>query len=92
MTNAFAAVWEPLQPTHAEKRMDPTVVASSGNTLVVEYTSRAVDRHGRRFETSTLARYEVRDGQFAGARMYYSDHAGLLSFLGHPPEAWRHPL
>lgn len=81
MTERFGAVWEPLQPTDDEKRMDATVVVSSGNTVVVEYTWRAVDRHGHRFETSTLARYEVRDGRFAGARMYYSDHAGLLAFL-----------
>jgi ketosteroid isomerase-like protein len=81
MTQRFAAVWEPLQPTDDEKRMDATVVASSGNTVVVEYTWRSVDQRGHRFETSTLARYEVRDGRFAGARMYYSDHAGLLAFL-----------
>jgi ketosteroid isomerase-like protein len=81
MTNTFATVWEPLQPTDAERRMDATVVASSGNTVVVEYVWRAVDRHGHHFETLTLGRYEVRDGQFAGARMYYSDHAGLLAFL-----------
>lgn len=81
MTARFAAAWEPLQPTDAEKCMDPSVVASSDDTVVIEYTWRAVDQRGDHFETSTLARYDVRDGLLAGARMYYSDHAGVLDFL-----------
>lgn len=81
MTMRFAAVWEPLQPTDVEKRMDPIVVASAGDTVVVEYIWRAVDTTGRRFETSTLARYEVRDERLARARMYYFDLPGMLAFL-----------
>jgi len=81
MTMRLAAVWEALQPTDAEKRMDPVVVASSGDTVVVEYTWRAVDAAGRRFETSTLARYDVRDGRLARAQMYYFDLFGMMAFL-----------
>ena len=81
MTTRFRAVWQPLQPTAAEARMDPVVVAATADTVVVEYTWRAVDESGNRFQTSTLAHYEVRHGRLARARMYYADHAGLLEFL-----------
>lgn len=81
MTERFTAVWAPLQPTDAEKRMDPVVVASAGSTVIVHYTWRALDSSGRRFETSTLAHYEVLDGRLAQAQMYYFDMAGMLTFL-----------
>jgi ketosteroid isomerase-like protein len=81
MGEAFAALWDPLQPTEAERRFDERIVASSGSEVVVQYRWKAVDEQGRRFETDTLARYRVLDGKFAGGRMYHFDHAGLLDFL-----------
>jgi ketosteroid isomerase-like protein len=81
MTANFRAVWQPLQPTADEARMDPVVIAATADTVVIEYTWRAVDQSGNRFQTSTLAHYEVRGGRLARARMYYADHAGLLEFL-----------
>ena len=81
MTERFAAVWAELQPTAADRRMDARVVASRDTTVLVSYTWRGRDRVGKRFETPTLACYEVRDGLFAGAEMYYFDLMGLIDFL-----------
>jgi ketosteroid isomerase-like protein len=81
MTTRFRALWQPLQPTAVEARMDPVVIAATDDTVVIEYTWRAIDDRGNRFQTSTSAHYGVRDGRLTSARMYYLDHAGLLQFL-----------
>src|SRR5262249_55626036 len=41
-------VWGPLQPTQAERRMDPRAVASSGDEVVVLWRQRGVSRAGDR--------------------------------------------
>lgn len=81
MTERYRAVWQPLQPTEAERRMDATVVASAGDTVVVEYHCRAVDQRGRRFTTPVLACYQARNGRLMRARMFYWDLQGLRTFL-----------
>ena len=86
MSERFASIWDRLQPTEAERRMDPRLVASDGDTVVVEYQWRGRDPEGCRFETPTLARYEVRDGLLARAQMYHFDMPGLLAFLSQAGE------
>jgi ketosteroid isomerase-like protein len=81
MSERYLAVWDPLQPTPAERRMDAQVVASGGADVVVEYAVRARDQRDNRFETRTLARYKVLDDRLAAATMFYWDHVGLLAFL-----------
>ena len=81
MSQRFSSVWGALQPTDAERRMEPTVVAAADDTVVVQYVTRGVDRHGRRFETPVLARYQAKDGRLADAQMYYWDLVGLRRFL-----------
>ena len=81
MTERFASVWEPLQQTEHERRMDPTVVATAGDTVVVRYVTRGADAAGRRFETPALARYRARDGRLVEAQMYYWDLIGLKEFI-----------
>lgn len=81
MSALFASVWEELQPTDGERRLDAYVVASHMSTVVVHYTWKGVSRAGQRFETEILARYEVRDGLFAGAQMFHFDLQGLIAFL-----------
>jgi ketosteroid isomerase-like protein len=73
--------WGPLQPTGAERRMDPRVIADDGEQVVVLYTQRAVDAAGNRFEAPVLGLYEVRDGKFARAQMFHFDTAAILDFL-----------
>ena len=77
----WLGTWGPLQPTEAERRMDPRVVASKGGEVVVQYTTRAVAPDGERFESEVLALYEVRDGKFARAQMYHYDTAAILAFV-----------
>jgi ketosteroid isomerase-like protein len=77
----WLGTWDPLQPTEAERRMDPRVVASSGEEVAVIYTQRAISRSGERFESPVVGLYEVRDGKFARAQMFHYDTAAILAFL-----------
>ena len=81
MSERFARIWDPLQPTPVERRMDPHIVGAAGSVVVAEYTWRARDANDRCFATSTLARYEIRDGLLARAQMYHFDLDGLIRFL-----------
>jgi ketosteroid isomerase-like protein len=81
MSERFASVWQPLQQTEEERRMEPTVVATAGDTVVVQYVTRGADSVGRRFETPVLARYRARDGRLVEAQMYYWDLIGLHDFI-----------
>lgn len=82
MQRRFHTVWHPLQPTDRERRLDFSIVAAGDDGAVVaRYRWKAVDALGRRFETLTLGEYQVRDGLFARARMYYYDLPGLIAFL-----------
>jgi len=77
----WLGTWGPLQPTEAERRMDPRVVATAGDEVVLQYTTRAVAPDGERFESPVLGLYEVRDGKFARAEMFHQDTAAILAFL-----------
>lgn len=81
MSEMFAATWTDLQPDAACRRMDPEIIAEDGNIVVVSYTWRGIDRQGRRFETETLAKYEVVGGQLLDAQMFHFDLVGLIAFL-----------
>jgi ketosteroid isomerase-like protein len=81
MTERFASVWLPLQQTDEQRRMEPTVVATASDTVVVQYVARGADAAGRRFETPVLARYRARGGRLVEAQMYYWDLIGLQEFI-----------
>ena len=88
MSVRFASLWEPLQPTETERRMDPVVVAASEGTVVIDYQWRAQDGRGRRFSTPTLARYDVRAGRLRRAQMFHFDVPGMLALLREAPTSW----
>lgn len=73
--------WAPLQPTEAERSMEPQVVASNGNEVVVLWRQRGVSPAGERFDGPVLALYTVRDGRLARAQMFYFDTSSLVDFL-----------
>jgi len=77
----WLGTWGPLQPTEAERRMDPRVVASSGDEVAVIYTQRAVGRGGERLAAPVIGLYGLRDGKFARAQMFHFDTAAILAFL-----------
>jgi ketosteroid isomerase-like protein len=79
--STWLGTWGPLQPTEAERRMDPRVVATAGTEVTVLYTQRAVSVQGERFEAPVMGLYEVRDGKFARAQMFHYDTADILGFL-----------
>jgi ketosteroid isomerase-like protein len=81
---SWSDVWDPLQPTEAQRRMDPRVVAATEQEVVVLWRQRGVRADGERFEGEVLGLYEVRDGKFARAQMFYFDTVAAQRFLGSP--------
>jgi uncharacterized protein len=74
--------WDALQPTAAERRMDPRVVAASNEEVVVLWRQKGVSpAGGDRIDTPVLGLYQLRDGRLARAQMFYFDTATVLSFL-----------
>jgi len=77
----WAETWDPLQPTAAERQMDPRVVAANDQEVVVLWRQRGLSRIGGRFDCSVLGLYRVCDGNLARARMFYFDTAAVARFL-----------
>jgi ketosteroid isomerase-like protein len=77
----WSETWTSLQPTEAERRMDPRVVAASEDEVVVLWRQRGVTPVGDRFDEEVLGLYQVREGKLARAQMFYFDTATLVSFL-----------
>jgi ketosteroid isomerase-like protein len=76
----WAETWDPVQ-TDAERRMNPRVVATKDDEVVVLYRQRAIDAAGRRFDDPVLGLYRVRDDKLQRAQMFHFDTAAILSFL-----------
>jgi len=78
----WADTWDSLQPTDAERRMDPRVVgADDDGQVVILWRQRGVSPAGERIDTPVLGLYKIREGKLARAQMFYFDTAALLSFL-----------
>jgi ketosteroid isomerase-like protein len=77
----WSDVWDPLQPTEVERSMDPRVVAATGREVVVLWHQRGLSPGGERFDGEVLGLYEVRDGKFARAQMFYFDAVAVQRFL-----------
>lgn len=73
--------WATLQPTEAERSMEPRVVASKGDEVVVLWRQRSLSPDGERFDGPVLALYKVRDGRLARAQMFHFDTSALVEFL-----------
>ena len=77
----WEASWQPLQPTEAERKMDPRVVAAHGNDVVVLWHQRGRSRDGESIDEEVLGLYRFRDGKLARAQMFYFDTLPVASFL-----------
>jgi uncharacterized protein len=73
--------WNPLQPTEAERRMDPRVVLANEDDVVVLWRQRGLSPAGERFDGEVLGLYLVREGKLARAQMFYFDTVAVGSFL-----------
>jgi uncharacterized protein len=87
-TPTWSETWEPLQPTEAERRMSPHVVAASDDEVVVLWRQRGVARSGERCDEPVLGIYQVRDGKLARAQMFYFDTVAVVGFLANA----HHPM
>jgi ketosteroid isomerase-like protein len=61
-------VWDPLQPTEQERRMDPRVVAATEREVVVLWHQRGLQPAGQRLDMETLGLYGVAAGNSPGRR------------------------
>jgi ketosteroid isomerase-like protein len=84
----WAEVWDPLQPTAAERQMTPRVIAASPHEVAVLWRQRGVNREGDHFECEVLGLYGVRDGRFARAQMFYFDTETVKRFLRSAGVRW----
>ena len=78
---SWGHTWIPLQPTDAERRMDPRIVAASDDEVVVLWRQRGISPGGVRLDSPVLALYEIRDGKLARAQMFYFDPTAVGEFL-----------
>ena len=81
MSETFAAVWSPLQPDEASRKMDARIVAVEGETVVAHYIWRARDGENRTLETPVLAVYRVKSGKLVDSRMFHYDLPGVIAFI-----------
>lgn len=77
----WSETWQPLQPTNAERAMDPHVVSATGNDVVVLWRQRGVNICGDRYDGEVLGMYQVRNKKLARAQMFYFDTSEVLAFL-----------
>jgi uncharacterized protein len=78
---SWMETWIPLQPTEAERRMNPRVVAAGEDEVVILWRQRGVTPAGDRFDGEVLGLYQLREGKLARAQMFYFDTAPLVKFL-----------
>ena len=73
--------WDQVQPSRAERRMDPRVVAATEREVVVLWRQRGLAPAGERFDSEVLGLYRVARSRLARAQMFYFDPAGAAAFL-----------
>jgi ketosteroid isomerase-like protein len=78
---SWLEVWTPLQPTAAERQMDPEVIAADGDRVVVRWHQRGRSPTGQSFDGQVLGLYEVRQERLARAQMFYFDPDAVKRFL-----------
>jgi ketosteroid isomerase-like protein len=80
-STTWSDTWESLQPTEAERRMDPRIVGANKDEVVVLWRQRGLSPTGERFDEEVLGLYQVREGKLARAQMFYFDSVAVVNFL-----------
>ena len=78
----WSAIWNPLQPTEAERRLDPRIVATSQEEAVVLWHQRGLAPSGERIDTPVLGLYQVKGGKLRRCQMFYFNPEAVVRFLG----------
>jgi ketosteroid isomerase-like protein len=81
LDRTWSEVWDRVQPTDAERRLDPRVVAATEREVVVLWRQRGLTPQGARYDGEVLGLYQVRDGKFTRAQMFYFDAVAVQRFL-----------
>lgn len=76
----WSQTWDRFQG-ESERGLGARVVAASEDEVVVLWHQRGRDHAGRQLDTPVLGLYEVRDGKFARAQMFYFDPLAAAEFL-----------
>lgn len=77
----WGATWQPLQPTEAERKMDPQVIAAKGDDVVVLWHQRGRGGDGESLDEQVLGLYRFHYGKLARAQMFYFDTVRVAEFL-----------
>jgi len=77
----WSATWNPLQPTAAERKMNPRVIGADDHQVVILYHQRGVSPSGEQFDGEVIGLYELRDFKLSRAQMFYFDEAAVSKFL-----------
>lgn len=77
----WSATWNPLQPTAAERKMDPQVIGADDRQVVILYHQRGLSPSGERFDGKVIGLYGMRDFKLSHAQMFHFDEAALVQFL-----------
>jgi ketosteroid isomerase-like protein len=79
----WGKTWNPLQPTPADRKLSPRVIAASNNEVVILWRQRGVSPLGEHLDTEVLGLYQLRDAKLARAQMFYFDETAVAHFLCH---------
>ena len=77
----WSTTWDPLQPTRAERQMNPRVLGADDREVVILYHQRGISPTGERFDGEVIGLYELRDFKLSRAQMFYFDEAAVTRFL-----------
>src|SRR5215469_15094300 len=79
---SWGATWQPLQPTEAERKMDPQVIAGRGDDVVALWHQRGRSGDGESIDEEVLGLYRFRDGKLARAPDVLFRYSAGGEFLG----------
>src|SRR5829696_8489776 len=79
MQAAFASAWLPVQTTPETRRLDPEILASRDDEVLVHYHQRGAHESGT-CDAEVIGRYAIRDGKVARLQMFYFDPDGVARF------------
>src|SRR5215469_14777201 len=83
----WGAYWHWLQPTAAQRRLDPRVIAAVGQEVVVLWRQRGLTPAGDSLDTEVLGLYQIREGKLARGQMFDFDPAAVCAFLARASRA-----